>query len=138
MPPISNALIAKSTANVSNSVKDARAVIGHCLRMSDKPEHFLREWRLFREMSQGQLAEKVDTATAVISLLENGKRALSDKWLRKLAVALETRPGHILDVDPNDLDNDIVEIWASIAKRDREQARRVLRSFVKTGTDDSK
>lgn len=88
-------------------------------------------------MSQEQLAEKLDTAKGVISLLENGKRPLSDKWLRRLAEVLETRPGHILDVDPNELDNDIIDIWTRIAEGDRAQAARVLRSFVKTGTDDS-
>jgi transcriptional regulator with XRE-family HTH domain len=104
--------------------------------MNDKPKNHLRAWREFREMSQEELADRLDTAKGVISLLENGKRPLSDKWLRRLAEVLETNPGHILDVDPNELDNDIIDIWTRIPERDREQAARILRTFTKTGTDD--
>lgn len=104
--------------------------------MGDTPQNYLRAWREFRKMSQDELAAKLDTAKGVISLLENGKRPLSDKWLRRLAEVLETRPGHILDVDPNELDSDIVDIWTRIPERDREQAARILRTFTKTGTND--
>lgn len=104
--------------------------------MAETPHNYLKAWREFRKMSQDTLAEKVGTAKGVISLLENGKRPLSDSWLRRLAEALDTRPGHIIDVDPNELDNDIVDIWTRIPERDREQAARVLRTFTKTGTDD--
>lgn len=106
------------------------------LRMDDEPKNYLRAWREFRGMSQDELAQRVDTAKGVISLLENGKRPLSDKWLRRLADVLDTRPGHLLDHDPNDLDTDILDIWAHIAREDRAQAARILRTFSKTGTDD--
>lgn len=87
-------------------------------------------------MTQQELADAVGTAKSVISDLERGVVQLSDKWLRKLAPALKTQPGHILDYDPNDADTDIIDIWAHIDQRDREQAVRVLRSFVRTGTHD--
>ena len=96
--------------------------------------NYLKAWREFRGFTQEQLADKVGTDKAVISLLENEKRPLSSTWLRKFAAALETRPGHILDTDPATLDNDIIDIWTRIEATDREQAARVLRSFVKTGT----
>lgn len=99
-------------------------------------KNHLRAWREFREMTQDALAEKVGTTGSVISMLESGSRGLSDKWLRKLAPALQTTPGHLLDHDPAELDTDIIDIWAHIDTGDREQALRVLRSFVRTGTDD--
>ena len=97
--------------------------------------NYLKAWREFRGLTQEQLADKVGTDKAVISLLENEKRPLSSTWLRKFATALETRPGHILDTDPAALDNDIIDIWTRIDTTDREQAARVLRSFVKSGTE---
>lgn len=103
--------------------------------MTGKPKNHLRAWREFRKMTQEQLAEKAGTDKGVISLLEGGHRGLSDKWLRRLAPILGTQPGHLLDHDPADLDNDIIDIWTRIADGDREQAIRVLRSFVKTGTN---
>ena len=96
------------------------------------PNH-LKAWREFRKMSQEELAALVETTASQISMLESGERGLSAKWLRKLAPVLKTTPGHLLDHDPNTIDNDVFDIWVSIDKRDREQALRVLRTF-KTGT----
>ena len=98
------------------------------------PNH-LQAWREFRKMTQEELAEKVGTTASQISMLETGDRGLSAKWLRKLAPALKTTPGHLLDHDPATIDNDVFDIWMEIDRRDRETALRVLRSF-KTGTQD--
>jgi transcriptional regulator with XRE-family HTH domain len=106
-----------------------------CAHNAPVEEHnYLRAWREFRQMKQDELAEKVGTNGAVISLLENEKRPLSSKWLRKLAEALGTTPGRILDVDPNETGAEILDIWDHMRKDDRERAVRVLRSL--TGTND--
>lgn len=104
--------------------------------MAENAPNNLRAWRKHNKMTQQELADALGTAKSVISDLERGVVQLSDKWLRRLAPVLKTQPGHILDHDPNDLDTDIIDIWAHIADRDREQAIRVLRSFVRTGTHD--
>jgi transcriptional regulator with XRE-family HTH domain len=80
-------------------------------------------------MTQAKLAEAIGTTGAVISLLESGDRGLSDKWLRKLAPALDTRPGHLLEVDPNDVPTDVLDVWARIPEEGRKQAREVLKTF---------
>lgn len=98
--------------------------------------NFLEAWRNFRELTQEQLAEKVGTTASVISMLEAGERGLSAKWLRRLAPALKTTPGHLLEHDPYHLPTDVLDIWAGIDKRDRATAIRVLESFSKTGTAD--
>lgn len=92
-------------------------------------KNHLRAWREFRRMTQAELADKVDTTGAVISLLESGQRGLSDRWLRRLAPVLDSTPGHLLDVDPKDVDEDILEIWSSISETSRPQARSVLKAF---------
>jgi transcriptional regulator with XRE-family HTH domain len=97
--------------------------------VTSNERNYLRAWREHRRMTQAQLAEMVDTTGAVISLLESGQRGLSDKWLRKLAVALGTRPGHLLEVDPNEVSSDVLDIWAEIPDEDKEKARDVLRAF---------
>jgi len=103
--------------------------------MDERPANYLKAWREFRKMSQDDLAQRLGTAKGVISLLENGKRPLSDKWLRRLADVLDTRPGHIIDIDPGEMDNDIFSIWMDLSKEDRRQAAKILRTFVQTGTD---
>jgi len=101
----------------------------------DSDPNFLRDWRLFRRMTQDELAAAVDTTAAVISLLETGQRQLSAKWLRRLAPALRTTPGFLLDHHPEDLASDVLEIWAAIPDADRPQAMRILETFRRTGTN---
>lgn len=98
--------------------------------------NYLQAWREYRKLTQEQLAEKVDTTASVISMLEAGERGLSAKWLRRLAPALDTTPGHLLEHDPNAMPTDVLDIWSHIDKRDRATAIRVLESFSKTGTTD--
>jgi len=91
--------------------------------------NFLRAWREYRGLTQAKLAEAVDTTGAVISLLEAGERGLSDKWLRRLAPVLGTTPGHLLDIDPHDVDHDFFEIFNSMSKEMQEQAKSILRAL---------
>lgn len=78
-------------------------------------------------MSQEELAAKVDTKGNVIGLLESGERGLSDKWLRKLAPALQTRPGFLLEFDPNDVDPLYLEAVVDVPKDRREDVQQVIR-----------
>ena len=96
--------------------------------------NYLRQWREYRRLKQEELAEMVGTTKAVISLLENEKRPLSSKWLRKLAVPLKTTPGRILDIDPNVAEAEALSIFDPMEEEERRRAIRVLRSL--TGTHD--
>ena len=100
--------------------------------MVDQPlENKLRLWREFRQMTQEQLAEEIGTTAAVISLLESGKRRLSLKWLLKLAPALRTTPGFLIDHNPEDLPTEVLEVWADIPEQQQEQAIAILKTFAK-------
>jgi transcriptional regulator with XRE-family HTH domain len=106
--------------------------------MADKnagPNH-LKAWREFRGMSQAALAERVGTNQNMIGYLESGERGLSAKWLRKLAPALNTTPGHLLDHDPTEMDADIIDIWMHADQRQRRQLSDIARTLIRTGTDD--
>lgn len=97
----------------------------------------LKRWREFRGLTQEQLAERCEppTAGSVISNLENSDRGLSEKWLRKLAKVLGTKPGFLLDHDPEELSTDILEIWADVPEERKPLARDVLgRMADRTGT----
>ncbi|MHB8529689.1 MAG: helix-turn-helix domain-containing protein [Caulobacteraceae bacterium] len=96
-----------------------------------EPNH-LRAWREFRHLTQAKLAEAIGTSGAVISLLESGDRALAPKWLNRIAPVLNTRPGHLLEYDPNEMPTDILDIWAEIPEDRRLQAREVLRALART------
>lgn len=86
-------------------------------------------------MSQAKLAELCDTKDNVISNLESGERQLTEKWLVKLARALETTPGYLLDHDPNDLDTELIRAAQDAARGgNRDQVLTILKTF-KTGTN---
>lgn len=125
-----------SRGHVHDPGNDAMNSLIYISEVAEKPPHFLREWRTFRHMTQQELAEAIGTSKTVISEMERGNLQLSPKWLRKMAPVLNTSPGYILDHDPEDLPTDVLDIWASIDERDRDQARRVLESFRRTGTHD--
>lgn len=98
------------------------------------PNH-VRAWRLFRYMTQEELAEAAGCSTATIGHIETGERRLSDKWAHPIAKALNTTPGYLLDHDPNDLPTAILDTWAAIPEENRAQALAVLETFKRTGTE---
>jgi transcriptional regulator with XRE-family HTH domain len=112
----------------------------HIQRMKDQDKNggpnYLRDWRAYRKLTQQELADAVGTNANMIQYLESGERGLSAKWLRRLAPVLDTTPGMILDHNPNELDSDVVDIWATASARQKRQLSDVARALVKTGTDD--
>jgi transcriptional regulator with XRE-family HTH domain len=98
--------------------------------------NFLRAWRTFRKLTQEQLAELVGTNPNMIQYLETGERGLSAKWLRRLAPALDTTPGMLLDHDPHQLDSDIIDIWSHAGAREKRQMSEIAKTILRTGTND--
>ena len=98
---------------------------------SSKSPNNLRAWREFRELTQDELAALIGTNGSVISLLESGARGLSLKWLLRLAPALKTTPGLLLDHDPTDLDTGILEIWGQVPSDQRPLAKQILTNFTR-------
>jgi transcriptional regulator with XRE-family HTH domain len=133
-PPCSHMTDTNSSGKVRLSANALRNELSYIPDVTERPPHYLREWRKFRGMTQQELADALDTSKSVISDMERGELQLSPKWLRRIAPILKTQPGHILDYDPAQVDTDIIDIWSRIDATDRDQAVRVLRSFVKTGT----
>lgn len=120
--------------NVRAAPNDFHFAVRHTANMVEE-RNYLRQWREFAKLSQDDLAERAGTTKGVISLLENEKRPLSSKWLRKFAEILGTQPGYILDLDPTEMDPEIFEAWQSVRKEDRAQVLRILSTF-RTGTHD--
>ena len=104
-------------------------------RPTKQSANHLRAWREMRGLSQEALAQRVGTAGNVISLLESGERALSYKWLHKLAPALDTTPGFLLDYAPTDIEGRYLRAVLEVPEDQRALALRVLEAFKATGTD---
>ncbi|MGV7004673.1 helix-turn-helix domain-containing protein [Desulfovibrio sp. QI0442] len=57
----------------------------------------IREFRQMSGLSQDALADRMDLSAPYISMLESGKRYPSIEMLVRIAIALEVRPGAMLD-----------------------------------------
>jgi transcriptional regulator with XRE-family HTH domain len=88
-----------------------------------RPLNYLRAWREFRRMTQAELAAIIGTEGSVISLLESGDRGLSDKWLRRLAPALATTPGLLLDFPPDNVDDAVLQLWNQLPEAQQSEFR---------------
>jgi transcriptional regulator with XRE-family HTH domain len=91
----------------------------------------LRAWRTYCGMTQRELAGAVATTECMISLLENGWRGLSKRWLERLAPVLETTPGAILDFAPEDIERDIVRAALAVPLERRAHATAFLRRLTR-------
>jgi transcriptional regulator with XRE-family HTH domain len=89
----------------------------------------LRAWREYRGFTVAELAKKSGLGVQTITELESGAMDVSGKILEKLAPALSTMAGHILDFDPNDADPSIFDTVLSIPKERRRQALEILKTF---------
>ena len=98
------------------------------------PNH-LKAWMAFRGIKGADLAKLLDITPGMVSDLANSNRALSAKWLRRLAPHLDTTPGLLLDHDPHDLDSDIIEIWVNASSRERRQIANLAKALVRDGTN---
>lgn len=110
---------------------------------SDKnggPNH-LRAWMEHRGIKGVELAKALggNVTPGMVSDLVNSNRALSAKWLRRIAPILDTTPGMLLDHDPTELDSDIADFWAHASAREKRQLVDLARVVVgeKTGTEDA-
>lgn len=103
---------------------------------------FIRQWRLHRELTQEQLAERVATylaergiakgyTHASIGRLENGKMGYTQPVLEAIADALRTDPASLLMRDPTDTQA-LWSVWDQAQPAERklitEQAELVVRN----------
>lgn len=88
----------------------------------------------FRKITGAKLADTLGITPGMVSDLANSNRALNAKWLRRIAPALDTTPGMLLDHDPNELDNDIIDIWVNANSTERKQLIKMAK-VIATGTE---
>lgn len=99
-------------------------------RFRQRRRIFLKEWRVYRGLTQEQLAERAEMSPANISHLENGRINYTQEALEHLASALNCEPAHILMVDPT-RDDAIWSIWERAEEAERTRIVDVARALVR-------
>lgn len=94
---------------------------------------FIAQWRDFRNLTQEQLAARLDMTQSHLSMLENGKRGYTQETLEAIANALQTDVASLLMRNPMD-DDAIWSIWEQAKPGERQMIVEIARTVTKTGT----
>ena len=94
--------------------------------------HYLKEWREKRDLTQQQLADRLETGKDQISRWESGKRGMSAEVVAALAEALQIEPSDIFR-DPSMPSAD--ELLRHATPDQRRLAFQLIETALKTGTD---
>lgn len=95
------------------------------------PRHKIKEWRIYRDLTQEQLAERIGVTHGTISQLETGRINYTQPTLEALAEELRCTPGELVTVDPNQ-DDAIWSLWERASIGERSQIAAVAAALVKT------
>lgn len=97
--------------------------------------HFLRQWRLLRELTQEELAERLEIDQATLSRIENNKVPYNQDFLEQAAFALGCEPAEILAVNPKIWDGPrlISQKLRAAPESLQRQALAVLEAMLKAG-----
>lgn len=94
---------------------------------------YIAQWREFRNLTQEQLANRLEMTQSHLSMLENGKRPYTQQTLEAIADALQTDAASLLMRDPTDTDA-IWSIWDNAKPGERRMIVDIAKTVTKTGT----
>jgi transcriptional regulator with XRE-family HTH domain len=94
---------------------------------------YIAQWREHRNLTQEQLASRLEMTQSHLSMLENGKRGYTQETLEAIADALGTDAASLLMRNPTD-PGAIWSIWDQAKQGERQLIEELARSVVKTGT----
>lgn len=102
--------------------------------------HFIKEWRMYHELTQAQLAAAIGVSQSNINHIENGKTAYTQTSLEKIAKALNVHPIDLLATDPfypvieeeerSPFMDEVRGLLSSMSPLSRKLARDFLKSLV--------
>lgn len=98
-------------------------------------KHFLREWRVYRELTQEQAAGRLDVDRSMLSKIENYRAQYTQELLEKASIAYDCTVEDLLAVNPGYRDPPRL-IYDSLRNASAEQQRRALAiidSLLKAG-----
>lgn len=94
---------------------------------------FIKQWREFRELTQDELADRLETSKASISRIEAGEQAYTQDFLEACAEALRTDPESLLMRDPTNPDA-MWSLWEQAKQGQRDEIEKYAKFVVKSRT----
>jgi len=93
-----------------------------------KHKTFIREWRVYRGLSQARLAEWVGLSQETASRIERGRLNYTQPTLEAFADALGCAPGDLLMRDPTK-PNAAWTLFETLSEADKKQAAQIIETF---------
>lgn len=90
--------------------------------------HFIRAWRVYRSLTQEQLAERLGMTAATLSRIERGLLPYTQDNLEFMADILQCTPADLLSRDPSDGENP-EQLWGDLKPPQRRQAVEVIKAL---------
>jgi transcriptional regulator with XRE-family HTH domain len=94
---------------------------------------YIRAWRVARNLTQEQLADRLHTTKANISRVETGTQGYTQDFLEACAEALSTDVASLLMRDPSHPDA-IWSMWDKAKPGERQMIVDIAKTVLKTGT----
>lgn len=98
-----------------------------------KRNHFIRQWRKFRGLSQIEFAEQVGVTQGQVSKIESGKRDYDQSFLERAAEVLRCSDLDLLARDPQ-APMDIMDIYNALLPNQQVQLVEIAKTIKRTGT----
>lgn len=99
-----------------------------------RAKHFIREWRVHRNLTQEQLADRIHMSNTNLSRIERGETDYTQGLLEAIAEALGTQPASLLMRNPAEPDA-IWSIWDQAKEGQKRQIVEIAKTILRTGTD---
>ena len=97
---------------------------------TERRRHFIREWRKHRNLTQGQLAARLEMSVANLSRIETGEQPYTQPVLEAIADALLCPPQDIIARDPNAPEWGFLELLNKASPAKRIEIERVIRALL--------
>ena len=96
-------------------------------RHHPSPQHYLREWRRHRGLTQAQLAEAIGVDRSQLNKIERGRRYHAKPVLEAIAARLECEPNDLIRRHPSHT-SELETLYMSLSPEDRPRAIDLLKS----------
>jgi len=95
-------------------------------RHRPSPQHYIREWRRHRGLTQAQLADAVGVDRSLLNKIERGRRSHARPELEAIAARLECAPHDLVRRDPSH-GSEIETLYLSLSVDERVRAMDLLK-----------
>jgi transcriptional regulator with XRE-family HTH domain len=98
-------------------------------RIQRRRRTHIKAWRKYRNLTQEQLAERLETTGATISRVETGKTPYDQGMIEALADALQCEPADLL-ARPPDSDFGIAAVLGDMTDEQKRKGLALLRALI--------